>query len=147
MSRGSVPVTCIYSLSSDALNWVEHRCHVILVRKCRGTSVVDFNGVPHLLVGRSNIIITILLQGIAAVDTRVNSSQRSEGRVTSLVLRRCLVRGKRAPFTRRTSSHRRSISNSISHGSSWLGPPIEGNSQELPNVKNPLPYKTFEYRL
>jgi hypothetical protein len=101
---------------------------------------------PHLLVRRSNVVITILLQGVAAIDARVDSSQRSEGRTTSLVLRGCLMRSERAAFTRRTSSHWRSISDSVNHRGGRLRPPVEGNTQEFSNIKNPLSYKTLEDR-
>jgi len=93
-----------------------------------------------------NVVITILLEGIATVDARVNASQRSKSSTTSLTLRGCLVRCKRSSFTGRASTYWRPLNNSITHGRGWL-PPIEGNAQELSHIKNALSYQTLQNRL
>lgn len=93
-----------------------------------------------------NVVITILLQGIAAVDARVNASQRSKSSVTALALRGCLVRRKRSSFTGRASTYRRPLNNTITHGRRWLSP-VEGNTQELSHIKNALSYQTLQDRL
>ena len=92
IGRSGLPVDGNHSFAIDStLRLTEHGNHIVLVGEGRRSSVVDINRVPHLLlVAGSNIIITVLLQGVAAVNARVNSRLRCHHTALSLLRRRLM---------------------------------------------------------